>query len=93
MFNICPEGNGLDTHRIWESYAMNSIPIVLKNSFTEQFNKLEIPMLYLNSWNDLSDLSEDYFVDLYTKIINDKNIKIYSSFFFWQNYMEAFSEE
>ena len=46
-------------------------------------------MLYLNSWNDLSDLSEDYFVDLYTKIINDKNIKIYSSFFFWQNYMEA----
>ena len=93
MFNICPEGNGLDTHRIWESYVMNSIPIVLKNSFTEQFNNLEIPMLYLNSWNDLSDLSEDYFVDLYSKIINQKNIRIYSSFLFWKNYIEAFCEE
>ena len=38
---ICPEGNGYDSHRIWECLYLNVIPICLKNNFTillkEQF--------------------------------------------------------
>ena len=36
-FNICPFGNGLDTHRIWESLMVNTIPVVLKHDFYSNF--------------------------------------------------------
>jgi hypothetical protein len=28
-FILCPQGNGLDTHRIWEAYLVGSIPIII----------------------------------------------------------------
>ena len=34
-FNLCPEGNGLDTHRIWESLLASVIPVMIRNTFTE----------------------------------------------------------
>ena len=52
-FIACPQGNGLDTHRFWESLYRGSIPFVLKSSWSLQIKKLEIPLVELNSWNAL----------------------------------------
>ena len=30
-FELCPEGNGMDTHRFYEALFLNTIPIVKKN--------------------------------------------------------------
>ena len=30
MFVICPEGNGIDTHRMWEALYLRTIPIIKK---------------------------------------------------------------
>ncbi len=57
-FNICPEGNGLDTHRFWESLFVKTIPIVLQSNFIENFKKFEIPMLCLDSWQDLNKMNK-----------------------------------
>ena len=32
-FAICPRGNGLDTHRLWECYYLDVIPIIIKADF------------------------------------------------------------
>jgi hypothetical protein len=59
-YSICPEGNGIDSHRIWESYILKTIPIMLKNSFTEIVAK-DYPCILLDNWNDLTlDLISDF---------------------------------
>lgn len=50
---ICPEGNGIDTHRFWEALYLKSIPIVLRNELTEKLSN-DFPCILLNSWEELS---------------------------------------
>jgi hypothetical protein len=53
-FCICPEGNGVDTHRLWECFNVNTIPIVLKNEFIDVIRKkTNLPMVILDSWDEL----------------------------------------
>jgi len=51
-YAICPEGNGIDTHRFWECLYMNTIPICLKNKVTEYYKKY-FPIILLNDWQEL----------------------------------------
>lgn len=43
-FVLCPNGNGIDTHRLWETFYMSSFPIV-RHSANIQFYKDKLPML------------------------------------------------
>jgi hypothetical protein len=53
-FAICPEGNGIDSHRLWECFYLKVIPIVLDNLFIRKVReKYNFPMIILNDWNDL----------------------------------------
>lgn len=52
-YSICPEGGGIDSHRIWESLSCETIPIMLKNNFSENLSK-DYPCLLLDSWEDLT---------------------------------------
>lgn len=52
-FAICPEGNGIDTHRFWECLYLKVIPICLKNPITEYYGKL-FPIVLLDSWDELN---------------------------------------
>jgi len=52
-FIVCPRGNGLDTHRLWEALYMGSIPIVkidINNSFYD-----DLPILYVNDWEEVTE--------------------------------------
>jgi hypothetical protein len=74
-FCICPEGNGVDTHRLWEALYLKTVPIVIKSEFTTILQKNNIPLVILNNWDDLTtyDLKyEDYDFtnDNFTKLIN-----------------------
>ena len=53
-FCICPEGNGVDTHRLWECLYLKVVPIVIKSEFTNILIKNNISLVVLNQWSDLS---------------------------------------
>jgi hypothetical protein len=53
-FCICPEGNGCDTHRLWEALYLRTVPILLKSEYSQILAKYNIPMVILESWNDLN---------------------------------------
>jgi len=53
---LCPEGNGVDTHRFWETIYMGGTPIVTSNSAMQSFYD-DLPVIQLHSWNELSDIS------------------------------------
>jgi hypothetical protein len=60
-FAICPEGNGIDTHRLWECFYFKVIPIVLDNPFIRIVkDKYKLPMIILNDWSDLIRMKLTY---------------------------------
>lgn len=48
---ICPPGNGVDCHRIWEALLVGVIPILLRSCFTETIAET-IPCILLDRWED-----------------------------------------
>jgi hypothetical protein len=53
-FTICPVGNGVDTHRLWEALYVGSIPIVKSNSIISNLVK-NLPVLEVQNWRQLLD--------------------------------------
>lgn len=56
-FNLCPEGNNFESHRIWESLNFKVTPIVLNNIVNNNFFNLGIPLLLIDSWSDLKEMT------------------------------------
>lgn len=57
---ISPFGNGLDCHRTWEALYMGCIPVVTASTLDSLYE--DLPVIILNTWQDLSfdDLQEKY---------------------------------
>ena len=49
---VCPEGQGHDTHRVYESIYFGAIPILLKPSVLAHLYK-DIPILWVESWDSI----------------------------------------
>ena len=83
-FNLCPEGNNFESHRIWESLIFKTTPIVINNIVNQNFYNMGIPLIMLDNWNDLSNLDIN---DL--KRINEenleKNYEIFVNLNFWKS--------
>lgn len=47
----CPQGNGIDTHRFWETLYRGSIPIVKKSLWSDNLIQFSIPFLTVASWS------------------------------------------
>jgi hypothetical protein len=62
-FCICPVGNGVDSHRLWECFYTKTVPIVLDIPFYRILEKhFKLPFVFLNDWSefDLNDKRLDY---------------------------------
>jgi hypothetical protein len=60
-FIFACEGNGFDTHRLWEILYQNSFPVVLRTNWSTTLEWLQLPILYLNSVLDVTpDLLQDF---------------------------------
>jgi len=64
-FVFAPRGNGIDTHRLWESLYLRTIPIVKRCIGMEDFN--DLPILFIENWEDIT---EDYLNEQYEIIMN-----------------------
>lgn len=52
-FVLCPRGNGIDTHRLWETLYMGSIPIVRKDIAHSDWT--DLPILFVDSWEEVTE--------------------------------------
>lgn len=79
-FVICPEGNGIDTHRKWETLYLNSIPIEKRNINSSYYE--DLPICLVNNW---SDITEDFLNREYDRIMNTKWNLDKLDMFYWIN--------
>lgn len=52
-FVLCPPGNGIDTHRLWESLAAGAVPIVIKTPAMKPFQ--DLPIMFVDKYEDVSE--------------------------------------
>jgi len=76
-FAICPDGNGISTHRFWECIWTQTIPIVTRSILVEEIQNFGIPCVIIDDWskfdiNDLPDYNSFIFDDEYFKKISFK---------------------
>jgi hypothetical protein len=64
-FVFATRGNGIDTHRLWETLYLRTIPIVKRCIGMEDFN--DLPILFIENWEDIT---EDYLNEQYEIIMN-----------------------
>lgn len=66
-FNICPLGNGIDSHRIWESLYLKTVPIV-ENTYNIRYltDRYNLPILLIDDWSELQklELNENHYQSL-----------------------------
>ena len=67
---MCPRGNGIDTHRVWEALYMGCIPIC-KPYLAHMFNDT-LPILFVNAWSDIT-------TNLLTEAYNTVNNRFFDS--------------
>lgn len=81
---ICPRGNGIDTHRLWETLYLGRIPVVLKCPNTKYYE--DLPILQVNSWNELN---ETYLRDRIDYFSNSNNFNMNKlKFSWWKTFIE-----
>jgi hypothetical protein len=56
----CPRGNGMDTHRFWETLYRGSVPVVKRNKWSESLLTLKIPFVVVEDWDETPDAIEAF---------------------------------
>ena len=51
-FVLCPRGGGIDTHRLWETLYMGSIPIVKRDIGYYDFQ--DLPICFIDDWTQIN---------------------------------------
>jgi hypothetical protein len=67
-FVASPEGNGIDCHRTWEAMYLGCIPVVLRNSTTSFFEKIGLPILVIDRWEEVSNFNKDFLNRKYAEL-------------------------
>lgn len=84
-FVLAPDGNGVDTHRLWEALYLRAVPIVTK-SINTLFYK-DLPLIILDSWADFDKL--ELSPELYQQIWKDFDPTSLTAEFFFHPVVEA----
>jgi hypothetical protein len=66
-FVICPEGNGMDTHRVWECLYLNTIPIQIRSINNQYYT--DLPICFVDKWEELT---EDFLLREYKRISSQR---------------------
>lgn len=76
---VCPEGNGPDTHRFWETLYLGRTPIARLTKATEDF--VDLPVVWLEDWSQLSD--ENFILESFNNTKNKNKKLCFSNY--WSN--------
>jgi len=87
IYTACPEGNGIDTHRIWECLYMGSFPVVKRN-INNSFYEGILPILFVNDWKDIT---LELLVNNYTRLsVMDTEAL---SFEYWKTKIQSYGNK
>jgi hypothetical protein len=87
-FSVCPQGNGYDSFRFWESLSVGAIPLVLNTYYIEALmeNHPELPFMVLEKWEDLPAFLHSDIQKVYDHYMGMSNLEIVTEEYWKQEY-------
>jgi len=85
-FVACPSGNGIDTHRAWETLYLGCIPIERKNFNNKFWN--DLPFCFINEW---TDVTQKFLTSENERIINTKWNLDKLEFPYWESLIKSYT--
>jgi hypothetical protein len=79
-FILCPFGNGFDCHRMWETWALGSFPIIKKHKSMENF--YDLPAWFVDDWDEVTEETIDV---MYDSIVENESSLEKNTFEYWEN--------
>lgn len=59
-FVLCPRGNGIDTHRFWETLYKGNLPVIVDSEWASHLAQIKIPFILTSKLNfELDAYSQD----------------------------------
>jgi len=84
-FVLCPPGNGVDTHRMWEVLLAGAIPVVLRSQAMKPFESL--PILFVD---DYREVTQAFLQNAWTRIrVPEKTPKMMFADYWGEKIAEA----
>ena len=81
---LCPVGNGIDTHRLWEVLYCNRIPVTIKVGDFKIYSLYEeLPIVILDSYSEL--LNQERIEEKYQQAVNKKYDTQILETTYWEN--------
>lgn len=77
-FSFCPQGNGFDSYRVWESLACGAIPIMKETPFTLTLYKHYpyLPIIYIKDYSDLFQIIPALSKEMYDSIMSESDCSV-----------------
>lgn len=83
QFILCPWGNGIDTHRIWEALYSGSTPVV---KYHHTYKPLkELPVIFVDEYDQIT---EEFLNEEYKKIISKQTSLDFLNIDYWLKKMK-----
>lgn len=87
MFVACPSGNGIDTHRTWESLYLGTFPVERKNSSNAFWR--DLPIWFIDNWDEINQKTvEENFLAMSEKLWNVEKM----DFAYWETLIRSFTK-
>lgn len=88
-FVLCPTGNGPDSHRLWETLYLGSIPIVRRrDNYLLYENKL--PILFVDNYSEINkELLQLKKIEIQYKILNNQYDINMLNFEYWEKKIKS----
>jgi len=82
---LCPRGNGIDTHRLWETLYLGRIPVVKRDTNNSYYE--DLPILFVNEW---SEVTSDLLQSSVERLSNSMNFNMEKlKFSWWKDRIQA----
>jgi hypothetical protein len=83
-FTLCPRGMGIDTHRLWETLYLGSIPVVERSPVHDQW--VDLPILFIDSWDQVTkEFLESSWTTMIQKTWNLEKLKLS----YWKDFIQS----
>jgi len=85
-FVLCPQGNGMDTHRVWETLYMGGYPVVIRTPYMEKILEI-LPVVWVSDWKEINEngFLENSWNSLETQIHDTERLRLS----WWTSFMQS----
>jgi len=87
-FVLCCEGNGFDTHRLWETLYQGSFPVLLRTEWSRTLEYLALPILFVDNLLEINNHLLNSFLSQHNNFNPQEMEVLWMPY--WKNYINSF---